>query len=140
MTEEHNIAIAGLGRIGTLFLEQVLESDCGLNVVCVLEVKDTPGRQLAEEKGIKVVDLDGLIQIGVGVDVVFDMTGSGSFRSKMQNKYEESFNSYTAIASPAIARLVWSFLSDEYLPSIHSSKHQAMVDSMLEQARAGILK
>lgn len=140
MNEEHNVAIAGLGRVGTLFFKQILSCDCGLNVVCVLEALDTPGKQLAEEKGIRVVSLDELIQLGVGVDVIFDMTGSCDFKAEIQRKLNDSYNSYTAVAPPTIARMVWSFLSDEYLPSIHSSKHQAMVDSLLEQARAGVVK
>lgn len=140
MNEDHNIAVAGLGRVGELFLERILSCSCDLNVVCVLELRDTPGRRLAEEKGVRIVTLDELVGLGVGVDVVFDLTGSEGFREELERKLRETFNAYTTVASPNIARLVWSFLSDEYLPSIHSSKHQAMADSMLEQARAGILK
>lgn len=140
MTEEHNVAIAGLGRVGAMFLEHIISCECGLKVVCVLEIKDTEGRRLAEEKEIEVVDLNGLVAKGVGVDVVFDMTGSLEFRDEMERRFRESCNSYTAIAAPTIARLVWSYMSDEYLPSIHSSKHQAMVDTLMEQAKAGVIK
>lgn len=139
MIEEHNIAIAGLGRVGGLFLEEVLSCDHGFNVVCVLETRDTPGRQLAEKHGLEVAELGDLIKIGVGVDVVFDMTGCPTFRRDLEKGFRDTCNSYTAIAASNITRMVWSFISEAFHPSIQGARKQARIDSLMKQVEAGVI-
>lgn len=139
---EHTIAIIGLGRTGTLFLEQILKKgeELGVQLLCVVEVADTEGRRLAIEKGIEVVSLEALVALGVKVDVIFDLTGSREVRQKLEAMLESFCNKYTAIADSNITRLVWSLMSEDYLPDVHVSKSQAIADTLLDQAWAGVIK
>ncbi|WP_319780960.1 hypothetical protein [Maridesulfovibrio sp.] len=131
--ENHNIAIIGLGRVGTVFLEKALSSDSVMTVKAVCELCDTPGRKLAEKKGIPVLELVEIVELGIDVDVIFDLTGDENVSRIIQQKLAESCNSYSQVAPARLARLVWSlFAGDEYLPNIGKSKYQTYADMLLE--------
>ncbi|HLA51030.1 MAG TPA: Gfo/Idh/MocA family oxidoreductase, partial [Thermodesulfobacteriota bacterium] len=74
--KEIQIAIVGLGKIGSTFLKKLLEKERqGITLMGVVEQnKDTPGIELAKDKGIKIYDsLDKLLYLSQEVDVIFDL-------------------------------------------------------------------
>jgi glyceraldehyde-3-phosphate dehydrogenase/erythrose-4-phosphate dehydrogenase len=117
--ERQRIAIIGLGRIGSAFLRQIGKRlNHGLELVCVAEVMDTPGRQTAVQAGIKVCSLDEIVAMGDGIDVVFELTGLPDVRRQLREKLVASGNNKTVIASESIVRVIWALISDEALPVI----------------------
>lgn len=117
--EQPRIAIIGLGRIGASFLLQMLRKSCrGLNLVCVAETCDTPGRRQAVEAGLKLKTLDEIVALGKGVDVIFDLTGLTEVRRELRDKLVASGNRHTVIASESIVRVFWALMSPDELPVI----------------------
>ena len=113
------IAIIGLGRIGSAFLRQITRRlDHGLDLACVAEPMDTPGRQAAVQAGIKVCSLDDIVAMGEGIDVIFELTGLPEVRRQLREKLVGSENSRTVIASESIVRVIWALIGDEALPVI----------------------
>jgi pyrroline-5-carboxylate reductase len=116
---QQRIAIIGLGRIGSAFLMQMLKKrSLGLQIVCVAESNDTPGRAMALETGLKVCTLDDVVALGDGVDVIFELTGLPQVRRELRDKLVASQNKQTVIASESIVRVIWALISDEALPEI----------------------
>ncbi|NDV21167.1 hypothetical protein [Desulfovibrio sp. JC022] len=131
--ENHNIAIIGLGRVGTAFLKKTLSSDCVMNLRAVCEMCDTPGRKLAEEKSVPVMELNEIIALGIEIEVIFDLTGDANVSRILHEKLRQSGNSYTDVAPVRVARLVWAMIAgDEYLPDLGKSKNQIYADMLLE--------
>jgi predicted dinucleotide-utilizing enzyme len=117
--EQQRIAIIGLGRIGSSFLEQMLQRrKRGLEVVCVSEPSDTPGRQRAIQAGIALKTLDEIVALGHGVDVIFDLTGRTEVRRELRDKLVTTKNRHTVIASESIVRVMWALVSEDALPVI----------------------
>ncbi len=117
--DSQRIAIIGLGRIGSAFLRQIGKRlNHGLELVCVAEVMDTPGRQAALQAGIKVCSLDDIVAMGDGIDVIFELTGLPEVRRQLREKLVGSENSRTVIASESIVRVIWALIADEALPVI----------------------
>ncbi|WP_269530996.1 homoserine dehydrogenase [Chitinimonas sp. BJYL2] len=113
------IAIIGLGRIGSAFLDKMLpRHGQGIELVCVAEVHDTPGRQQAIKAGIGVRTLDDVVHLGQGVDVIFDLTGLPDIRRELREKLAISGNRHTTIASESVVRVIWSLISTDILPVI----------------------
>lgn len=119
---QQSIAIVGLGRVGSVFLEGLLDHAAdGINVVAVSEQGDTPGKKLAQAKGIPVVDIDALIAKGDSIDILFDLTGAMSVRKELRDKMAASNNRHTLIATEAVAQLIWSLIPHEAsLPNVHA--------------------
>lgn len=116
---QQRIAIIGLGRIGSAFLMQMLKKrNLGLEIACVAESSDTPGRAMAAEAGLKVCTLDDVVALGHGVDVIFELTGLPQVRRELRDKLVASQNKQTVIASESIVRVIWALISDEALPEI----------------------
>ena len=117
--DKQRIAIIGLGRIGSAFLRQMLaKRSHGLDLVCVAEAMDTPGRQMAQQAGIQVCTLDDIVALGDGVHVIFELTGLPDVRRELREKLVASQNKQTVIASESIVRVIWALISDEALPVI----------------------
>ncbi|MDT8989921.1 NAD(P)-binding domain-containing protein [Curvibacter sp. APW13] len=117
--EKQRIAIIGLGRIGSAFLRQILERNAqGLEVVAVAEAHETPGLQLARERGVNISSLDAIVAMGKQVDVVFDLTGLPAVRRELREKMGAAGNQHTVIASETIARVIWALISATDLPVI----------------------
>jgi len=115
-----NIAIVGLGRVGDKFLNKLFEKkDLGMNILCVSEPSDTPGRRRAEELCLAIVDNETLIDFGDQVDVIFDLSGDPTTRRHLREMLKASGNTHTAIAPESVAHCVWSLLTDEPLPGNH---------------------
>ncbi len=113
------IAIVGLGRIGTAFLEQVMACPHpGVDVAYAVEIAETAGKQKAVAAGIKMLSMDELIAKGQSVDVIFELTGLTEVRDDLRIRLQESGNNYTIIASESIAKVIWSFISKEQFLNI----------------------
>lgn len=119
---KQNIAIIGLGRIGSAFLGAMLKKKDEINLVCVSERADTPAKAQAAAAGIKVATLDEIITLGNGIDVIFDLTGIAEVRKELREKLQAANNKHTVIASESIVRLIWSLISDVALPVIEGRK------------------
>ena len=112
-----NIAIVGLGKIGTFFLNQLIQrSNLGLSILCASEPNDTEGKALAKDNGIVLVDLDTMISFGEDVDFIFNLTGSESVQIELQEKLKLSGNTKTELISERTLQVVWTMLTDEGIP------------------------
>lgn len=119
---KQNIAIIGLGRIGSVFLGAMQQKRQRINLVCVAEHMDTPAKSQAAAAGIKIASLDEIVAMGNGIDVIFDLTGIPDVRKELREKLMGSNNDHTVIASETIARLIWSLVGDSELPVIEGRK------------------
>ncbi len=119
---KQNIAIIGLGRIGSAFLGAMLQKKQSINLACVAERMDTPAKSQAASAGIGVVSLDEIVAMGNAIDIIFDLTGIPDVRRELREKLLASNNSHTIIASETIVRLIWSLVSDADLPEIAGRK------------------
>ncbi len=119
---KQNVAIIGLGRIGSAFLGAMLQKKQSINLVCAAERGDTPAKAQAAAAGIKIVSLDDIVGMGDGIDIIFDLTGIPAVRKELREKMMASNNKHTVIASETVARLIWSLISDVELPVIDGRK------------------
>lgn len=115
------IAIVGLGRVGSVFLAELLRRpNKDIEVIAVAESGDTSGKILAKAQGIAVLDTDALIAMGEKIDILFDLTGVPAVRKDLREKLMATDNRHTIIATETIAKLIWSLIaSDVALPSVH---------------------
>ena len=118
---QQTIAIVGLGKVGTVFLEGLLNhGHDGITVSAVAERSESPGTALAKSKGIPLLSIDALIAKGESIDILFDLTGAPAVRKELREKMMAANNRHTIIATETIAQLVWSLLaSGESLPTVH---------------------
>ena len=115
---EQRIAIIGLGRVGTAFLSALLAADeGGTKLVAVSEIKDTPGRQMAQAQGILLLSIEEIVALGEYVDVLFDLTGDAVVRRTVRDQLQKSGNTHTVLASEAILRVIWSMIGAPPLPA-----------------------
>ena len=121
--QKQKVAIVGLGRVGSSFLDELLcLTGKGVKVAYAVEMNDTPGRRSAEAAGVKVLTIDELIAIGEAVDIVFDLTGIPEVRKELREKFFATNNRHTVIAPESIAHFLWSIMSDTALPVIEGRK------------------
>lgn len=118
---KQSIAIVGLGRVGSVFLEELLrQENRQIEIVAVAESGETPGKAVAKSHSIAVMEIDALIAKGEGIDILFDLTGSTTVRKELRDKLMATNNRHTVIATEAVARFVWSLISSETaLPNVH---------------------
>jgi predicted dinucleotide-utilizing enzyme len=119
---KQNIAIIGLGRVGSAFLGAMLQKKQNINLVCVAERADTPAKALAVANGIKFATLDEIVGMGDKIDIIFELTGTRDTRKELREKLLGANNAHTVIASETIARLIGSLISDVKLPEIEGRK------------------
>jgi len=119
--EKQSVAIIGLGRVGSRFLEILLSSSSkGIAIAAVVENGNTPGRAAAQAHGIKVISIDELVAKGDAVDIIFDLTGVATVRKELREKLFAVANRHTVIATESIARLIWALITDgSDLPEVH---------------------
>ncbi len=116
--ESTNLAIVGLGKVGTFFLKQLLAKfDLGLNILCAVEPAETEGKAYAKENGVVIVDTDTLISFEDDVDLIFNLTGLESVSHELREKLDASGNDKTEIISDKALKMMWTMLTDEKLPS-----------------------
>src|SRR5512143_2122372 len=112
--DKYNVAIVGLGRVGTAFLDEMLCLDeKKIKVAYAVERNETAGKTQATAAGVKIVTLDELVGLGDKVDVIFDLTGSEDARKALREKLASANNRHTVIAPETIARMMWAVMGDE---------------------------
>ena len=120
---KQNIALIGLGRIGSAFLGKMLHKTGGtINLSYAAEQMDTPGKAQAIAAGIKIVSLDDIVALGDKIDVIFELTGLPAVRKELREKLTIANNRHTVIASESIVRVIWGLISDDALPVIEGRK------------------
>ncbi|RMG99931.1 MAG: serine kinase [Aquificota bacterium] len=111
-----NVAIAGLGRVGSQFLEALLKaSSNNVKVIAVAEPReDIPSVKLAKEKGIAYFRdaRDMLRSLEDMVDVLFDLTGDAVVRSDLYDILGQTGNKKTVIVPEPVAFLIWSLITE----------------------------
>jgi 3-hydroxyisobutyrate dehydrogenase-like beta-hydroxyacid dehydrogenase len=115
------IGVIGAGETGTPLLRQLLDAPF-VEVVAVADLNaDTPGMQLAREHGVKVtpIGLD-IAELGAGVDIIIDMTGSPKVREDLRRYMQFSGNSHTVIVHERVALLMLSLCAGEMVEPTHS--------------------
>jgi ketol-acid reductoisomerase len=105
-----NIAVVGLGKGGSAFLNAIQSRKKNVNVACAVETMETPGKAQAAAAGVKVVTMDELIAMSKEIDVIFDMTGNPSVVKELRHKLTSSFNAHSVVASDVVAELVWALI------------------------------
>lgn len=117
------IAIVGLGNVGTELMRKLMEhEELGLQIKCVSELHDTIGKKEAEEQGIPVVSLDEITAKGDTIDIIFDLTGATEVRRQLRDGLFRSENKFTVIVSENVSHIIWSLLTGNRVPDTgHSS-------------------
>jgi predicted dehydrogenase len=120
--QKQSIAIVGLGRVGSVFLEKLLkQANKGISIVAVAEKGATAGAALAKANGIENMNLDQLVAKCDKIDILFDLTGLAEVRKELREKLMAAENRHTVIATESIASFIWLLISDgEALPNVHA--------------------
>ena len=116
-----NIAIIGLGRVGSAFLG-AMQNKQNINLFCVAERSDTPGKAQAASAGILISTLDEIVGMSEMLDIIFDLTGIPDARKELREKLQATNNTHTVIATETIVHLIWSMISEEAFPVIEGRK------------------
>jgi predicted dinucleotide-utilizing enzyme len=115
-----NIAIIGLGRVGSVFLAQMMKQrERGVTIAAVAETGDTPGRAAAMAAGIPVSTAEAIAASGPAIDVIFDTTGNEGVRRMLREHLRAAGNEHTVIAPETVTRLIWQLIGDGPLPDVH---------------------
>ena len=118
------VAIAGLGQVGTTFLNKFADKmGGGVEIVAAAEINnEAPGIQVARDKGINVVtDPRELVAMGEEIDIIFDLTGNEDAKKSMRSDLARSGNHYTALVPEIVAYLVWNLMGETtVLPDKHA--------------------
>ena len=119
--QKQSIAIVGLGRVGSVFLEKLLgQSNKGVSIIAVAEKGQTAGTSLAKAHNIENLNIDQLVAKGGNIDILFDLTGLPAVRQELREKLMASGNRHTVIATESVASLIWVLISEgENLPNVH---------------------
>lgn len=123
MDGQINVAIIGLGRVGSTFIKKLNNfASRGISIVAVVEKSnDSPGLAFAREKGISILSHESdIVEMGDKVDVIFNLTGSTVVERSMKLAQVRKGNSHTVIVSRSVAELMWRLVTDETLPE-HSN-------------------
>lgn len=120
--QKQSIAIVGLGRVGSVFLDKLLkQSNKGIAIVAVAEKGATAGAELAKSNGIENLNIDQIVAKSDKIDILFDLTGLAEVRKELREKMLASGNRHTVIATESIASFIWLLISDgESLPNVHA--------------------
>lgn len=121
--EKQSIAIVGLGKMGSAFLEELLgQPNQNVEIVAVVEKSNTAGLGLAKANGIKNLSVDELVAMGEDLDILFDLTGVAAVRKELRDKMHTTGNHHTIIAAENIARMIWTLIaSSAELPRAHAN-------------------
>ncbi len=111
-----NVAIAGLGRVGSQFLDALLSvrSD-NVRVIAVAEPKeDLQSVKLAKEKGIAYFrDARSMLEsLEDSIDVLFELTGNAVVKSDLHEILVKTGNKKTVIVPEPVAYLIWSLITE----------------------------
>lgn len=122
--KKHNIAIVGLGRVGSVFLNELLnENVSGVKVVAAVEKAETLAKATAAQSHVKVLSLDELVAEGDKVDVVFDLSGGTNVAEELLGKYAAQGNLHTIVAPERMAHLMLTLMENQKsLPDVHPQR------------------
>jgi len=118
MSENINVALLGLGRIGQQFTasltKHIDEGSKPIKIVAVAERDpDSAAAKQIASTGVPIyTDALEIVALGDKVDIIFDLTGVPSVRQAMRDKLQDMENFHTVIVPEVFARLMWSFLED----------------------------
>jgi glyceraldehyde-3-phosphate dehydrogenase/erythrose-4-phosphate dehydrogenase len=110
-----NVAIVGLGRIGSIMLKKFLEREAkGVKVLAVSEkLVVTEGVRLARERGIPVYENPGdIAKLGSKVDLIFELTGVPRIHEELTQALNRSGNRDTIIVPNIFAHFVWNLIAE----------------------------
>lgn len=122
--KKHNIAIVGLGRVGSVFLNELLsENVSGVKVVVAVEKAEIPAKAAAAKSHVKVLSLDELVAEGDKIDVVFDLSGGTNVAEELLQKYAAQGNLHTIVAPERMAHLMLTLMENQRsLPDVHPQR------------------
>ncbi len=111
-----SVAIAGLGRVGSQFLDALLsvQSD-NVRVIAVAEPReDLQSVKLAKEKGIAYFrDARSMLEsLEDSIDVLFELTGDAVLRSDLHEILVKTGNKKTVMVPEPVAYLIWSLITE----------------------------
>jgi len=115
------VALIGLGRIGSLFLGQIINRKSSIEIVYVVEPNDTPGKLMAEEEGISIGTIDDIIARGEDIDLVFDLTGKTEVRQQLRTEYQKRNNKHTIIVSDLMAHFIYNLIAEKDISNVTRS-------------------
>lgn len=116
--KNQNVAIVGLNKIGEVFLNEMLSLKAkGVNVLGVYSEESDSGQQTAREAGIRSMSIPEIIDLGEGLDIIFDFSGDRTVRAELRSTLFSSNNQHTVIAPESVAQLMWAMIGAEQLNS-----------------------
>ncbi len=111
-----SVAIAGLGRVGSQFLDALLSVRSeSVRVIAVAEPKeDLQSVKLAKEKGIAYFrDARSMLEsLEDSIDVLFELTGDAVVKSDLHEILVKTGNKKTVIVPEPVAYLIWSLITE----------------------------
>ena len=110
-----NVAIAGLGRVGSQFLDALLSvSTDAVKVIAVAEPReDLESVKKAKERGIAYYK-DARVMLRSledAIDILFDLTGDAIVKTELYEILSQTANKKTIIVPEPVAFLIWSLLN-----------------------------
>ena len=121
-----NVAIVGLGRVGSTFLRQLFEHQGGgFSIVAVKELNpDAPGVAFAKKNNIPLYeDDDEIIAMGDKLDIIFNLTGTQKARRELRMSMVRCGNNHTVIVAEIVAFMMWHLIAEgKELPDAHAFK------------------
>ena len=124
MEEKISVAIIGLGRVGSVFIEKLkrLENREVFIKAAYEENPDSPGLTICRRKAIRTCsDISEITEMGSEIDIIFNLTGDMTVERNLRLAQVKSRNHHTVSVSRIIAALLWKAISDGALPE-HSGK------------------
>ena len=112
-----NVAIAGLGRVGSQFLDALLSVNTdAVKVIAVAEPReDLESVKKAKERGIAYYK-DARVMLRSledAIDILFDLTGDAIVKTELYEILSQTANKKTIIVPEPVAFLIWSLLNSK---------------------------
>jgi homoserine dehydrogenase len=120
------VAIVGLGRVGSTFLNNlILYEDHSIKIIAAVERKDsTPGVKQAKYEDIIIYrNVKNLTILGEDIDIIFDFTGDPDVVRELRRELAASGNKHTVVAPEVVSLLIWHIMKiREEFPEFHPRK------------------
>jgi len=110
-----NVGIAGLGKVGSQFLDALLSVNTdNVKIIAVAEPReDIESVKKAKENGIAYYRdaRDMLSSLEDAIDVLFELTGDAVVRTELYDILSKTANKKTVIVPEPVAFLIWSLIT-----------------------------
>ena len=118
--EQIKVGMIGAGETGTPLLRQLLDAPF-VEMVGVADLNlESPGIQLARQRGISVTDnFIELAEQGTRIDILIDVTGSRKVREDLRRYMQFSGNTHTVIVHERVALLMLSLGAGKLVTTRH---------------------